>query len=142
MFVPGSLECVALSRLAEIDIEEMLTNMETSPKSDQDERESRVFNVTATFAANLPDAIYDCYVLPAKAFQAWVKHYETFESMSDFEGAFEQNLMGNMLTFIDIYEQASTAGKAGDFQLVIYQMARFARKVIDFNSMQRGSLLL
>ena len=45
--------------------------------------------MTATIAEDLPDAIYNCYVLPAKAFSVWVAHYETFESMSDFEGAFE-----------------------------------------------------
>ena len=52
-----------------------------------------------------------------------------------------QNMMGNMLTFMDIYKKSDYAGQNGDFMEVVYELARFMRRVLDFKSMERGSLL-
>ena len=46
-----------------------------------------------------------------------------------------------MLTFIDIYNKTTIAAENGDFLLVIEQMARFVRRVLDFDSMQRETLI-
>ena len=49
----------------------------------------------------------------------WTAHYGEFESLQDFEGAFIQNIAGNMLTFIDIYNKTVIASRNGDFLIVI-----------------------
>ena len=99
------------------------------------------FNTTATLSGNLPDAIYFCWFLPATADSRWQAHYQTFESLYDFEAGFIQNIMGNYLSFIDIYNKITAAAAAGDFQTVVFQMARLARRLIDFDSMQNSALL-
>jgi hypothetical protein len=48
--------------------------------------------------------------------------------------------MGNFLSFIDIYEKTEIAAENGDFLAVVYQIARLIRRIMDFQSMQRGSL--
>jgi hypothetical protein len=79
--------------------------------------------------------------LPATADSRWQAHYQTFESLYDFEAGFIQNIMGNYLSFIDIYNKITAAAAAGDFQTVVFQMARLARRLIDFDSMQNSALL-
>eukprot|EP00349_Pseudokeronopsis_sp_Brazil_P011690 CAMPEP_0202979040 /NCGR_PEP_ID=MMETSP1396-20130829/85307_1 /ASSEMBLY_ACC=CAM_ASM_000872 /TAXON_ID= /ORGANISM="Pseudokeronopsis sp., Strain Brazil" /LENGTH=82 /DNA_ID=CAMNT_0049718297 /DNA_START=150 /DNA_END=398 /DNA_ORIENTATION=- len=81
----------------------MQSYLKESPDDERVWKESQVFNVTGTFAANLPDAIYICYTLPGIAYDTWVEYYETFVDFEDYQGAFIQNLMGNMLSFMDIY---------------------------------------
>jgi hypothetical protein len=98
------------------------------------------FNSTATLSGYLPDAIYYCYFVPGTAFSTWTKHYKTFYNLKDFEAGFIQNLMGNFLSFIDIYEKTEIAAENGDFLSVVYQIARLIRRIMDFHSMQRGSL--
>lgn len=88
----------------------------------------------------MPDAIYYCYFIPNTTLTSWTNHYQDFESLQDFEGAFIQNIAGNMLTFIDIYNKTVIASNNGDFLVVITQLARFVRRMLDFKSMQRASL--
>lgn len=49
--------------------------------------------------------------------------------------------MGNMLTFMDIYEKSKEAGSHGDFLSVVYELSRLIRRCVDFKSMERGTLL-
>ena len=49
--------------------------------------------------------------------------------------------MGNYLTFIDIYNKVGVAAEAGDFQTVVYQIARMMRRIIIFESMENGALV-
>ena len=44
--------------------------------------------MTASLAANLPDALYGCYSIPNSAYSEWVIHYKKFNDFADFEGAF------------------------------------------------------
>jgi hypothetical protein len=90
------------------------------------------FSTTATLSGYLPDAIYFCYFVPGTAKHRWRDHYETFLSLSDFEGAFIQNIMGNFLSFIDIYSKVQAAADSGDFEEVVFQTARLIRRLLDF----------
>ena len=45
--------------------------------------------------------------------------------------------MGNFLSFIDIYNRTYIAANGGDLMTVVYQVARFSRRLIDFESMLR-----
>jgi hypothetical protein len=80
-----------------------ITNWRTTELDDLDSYEDVIFNTTATASGYLPDAIYYCFFVPETTYDVWTEHYETFEDIHDFEGAFIQNIMGNFLTFIDIY---------------------------------------
>jgi hypothetical protein len=52
------------------------------------DQETVFFNMTATISGYLPDAIYYCYFIPNTSLSTWTAHYEEFESLQDFEGAF------------------------------------------------------
>ena len=49
--------------------------------------------------------------------------------------------MGNFLTFIQIYNETSLAAENGDYMLVIYELARLGRRIMDFKSMERENML-
>jgi hypothetical protein len=49
--------------------------------------------------------------------------------------------MGNYLSFIDIYNKITVAAAAGDYQTVVYQVARLVRRLLDFDSMQNSALM-
>ena len=49
--------------------------------------------------------------------------------------------MGNILSFVDIYEKTYYAAENGDFLTVVYQVARLVRRLMDFKSMQREALV-
>ena len=102
--------------------------------------EDVIFNTTATLSGYLPDAIYYCYFVPSTAYRVWTAHYQTFYNLQDFEGAFIQNIMGNLLSFIDIYNKVYVAAENGDYLTVVNQLARLIRRLMDFRSMQRESL--
>jgi hypothetical protein len=55
----------------------------------------------------LPWTAYYCYSLPEKAEKVWIEHYKKFLNFRDFEYAFMQNLLGNILTFMDVYERSA-----------------------------------
>lgn len=48
--------------------------------------------------------------------------------------------MGNMLSFVDIYDKTYYAAQNGDYLAVVYQVARLVRRLMDFQSMQRAGL--
>lgn len=49
--------------------------------------------------------------------------------------------MGNILSFVDIYDKTYYAADNGDFLTVVYQVARLVRRLMDFKSMQREALV-
>ena len=98
------------------------------------------FNFSSTLSGYLPDTIYYCYFVPGTASRTWNNHYKHFYNLKDFEGGFIQNIMGNFLSFMDIYEKTEVAAENGDFLTVVYQIARLIRRLMDFESMQRASL--
>lgn len=75
------------------------------PITNQSDGEDHFFNVTKTLASNLPDAIYTCYTIPVNSYNLWTYHFEQFADIDDFQGAFIQNLMGNMISFMDMYNK-------------------------------------
>lgn len=117
------------------------TKYEATTARDRDAYEDIVFNATAAMSGYLPDTIYFCYFMPQVSMRTWTNHYKEFEDLQDFEGAFMQNIAGNILTFIDIYDKALTAQQNGDFLMMITQLARFVRRILDFRSMQRETLV-
>ena len=50
--------------------------------------------------------------------------------------------MGNMLSFMDIFNKSEIASNNGDYLTVSFQLGRFARKVLDFKTMTRASYSL
>mmetsp|Transcript_9366 Transcript_9366/g.14227 ORF Transcript_9366/g.14227 Transcript_9366/m.14227 type:complete len:89 (-) Transcript_9366:1010-1276(-) len=66
-----------------------------------------LFNITLSLSPYVPFTIYYCYSLPAKTEAAWIEHYQKFASFKDFEYAFMQNLLGNILSFMDVYEKSA-----------------------------------
>ncbi|CDW83524.1 UNKNOWN [Stylonychia lemnae] len=140
-FVPNSKACAKNARNFTIDAERFKTKYESTTNRDREAYEQIVFNATAAVSGYLPDAIYYCYFIPDVSFQNWKLHYQEFENLQDFEGAFMQNIAGNILTFIDIYDKALTAQQNGDFLMMIEQLARFVRRLLDFKSMQRETLI-
>lgn len=143
-YVPGSFPCGNNTRYFEIDATRTRTNFQTKPNAfkSMEGTEDAIFNATATLSGYLPDSIYHCYFVPGTAFRTWTNHYKTFFNLRDFEAGFIQNIMGNFLSFIDIYEKTYVAAENGDFLAVVYQIARLVRRLMDFHSMQRGSLEL
>ena len=113
-FVPGSFPCGNNTRYFSIDAARTVTNFEISPTDSLDGQEDVVFNTTATLSGYLPDAIYYCYFVPETASSNWAEHYQTFKDIHDFEGAFIQNIMGNFLSFIDVYNKTTIAAESGD----------------------------
>jgi hypothetical protein len=49
--------------------------------------------------------------------------------------------MGNYLSFIDIYNKITVAAAAGDYQTVVYQVARLVRRLLDFDSMENSAFI-
>ena len=43
-----------------------------------------------------------------------------------------QNLLGNILTFMDVYEKTAQAAEEGDYQKVVYEFGRAIRRTIVF----------
>eukprot|EP00347_Sterkiella_histriomuscorum_P009733 403340092 len=140
-YVPNSKACVNNTKYFQIDTQTFMLRYNNQPDDSLETKEGLVFNATATVSGYLPNAIYFCYFIPQTSLKRWTAHYEEFESLQDFEGAFIQNIAGNMLTFINIYNQTVIASRNGDFLVVIEQMARFVRRLIDFRSMQRETLV-
>jgi len=48
-----------------------------------------------------------------------MQHFTDFLSFKDFEYAFMQNLLGNILSFMDIYEKSSAAADKEDYITVV-----------------------
>jgi hypothetical protein len=96
------------------------TNYQIKSTDTQEGVEDVFFNTTATASGYLPDAIYYCYFVPSTAYKNWQAHYKTFKDIHDFEGAFIQNIMGNFLSFIDIYNKTTIAAENGDYMTVVY----------------------
>jgi len=142
-YVPGSFSCANNTKYFERDATHMITNYQMRPNAFDtlDGGENVVFNTTGTISGYLPDAIYYCYFLPSTAYRLWTAHYQTFYSLQDFEAGFIQNIMGNILSFVDIYEKTYYAAENGDFLTVVYQVARLIRRLMDFKSMQREALV-
>jgi len=140
-YVPNTLDCAYNANNFTINVQqwETIWNQRSQPMN-LDEWETIVFNGTGALSGYLPDAIYYCYFLPEKSSMAWQLHYESFDGINDFEGAFIQNIAGNYLTFIDIYNKTMIASENGDFITVIEQLSRLIRRLLDFKSMQRASL--
>ena len=101
----------------------------------QEDWEGTVFNVTLSTVPFMPWAFYFCYSLPEKTQNVWLTHFHTFKSFKDFEYAFMQNLLGNILTFMDVYEKSASAAKRNDFITVVWQLGRAIRRTLVFNSM-------
>lgn len=143
-YVPGTFPCANNTKYFEIDATRTTTNFQYKPQAFDTLQGSEdvVFNTTATLSGYLPDAIYYCYFVPGTAYRLWTAHYQTFYNLQDFEGAFIQNIMGNFLSFIDIYNKVYVAAENGDFLTVVNQMARLLRRLMDFRSMQRESLVV
>ena len=133
-YVPGAYPCGNNTKYFEIDATRTRTNYKLKPNyaDSLEGREDVFFNSTATLSGYLPDALYYCYFVPGTAYSTWTKHYKTFYNLKDFEAGFIQNLMGNFLSFIDIYEKTETAAENGDFLAVVYQIARLVRRIMDF----------
>ena len=121
-YVPGAFNCANFTRYFERDATHTATNYRLKPNAFDtlEGGEDVVFNTTGTLSGHLPDAIYYCYFLPSTAYTLWTKHYQTFNDLKDFEGAFIQNIMGNILTFVDIYDKTYYAAENGDFLAVVY----------------------
>lgn len=101
--MPGSYACGNNTKYFHIDVQHTVTKWETTSRATYDGKIDVTFNTTATLSGYLPDAIYYCYFVPEDTKEMWTEHYKTFIDIHDFEGAFIQNIMGNFLTFIDIY---------------------------------------
>lgn len=140
-YVPGSYNCTNNTRYFQIDVLRTYTKYTSASLLDVDDYEDVVFNTTSSISGYLPDAIYYCFFVPKTAKQVWTAHYKTFQSLQDFEAGFIQNIMGNFLSFIDIYDRIYTAAEGPDYQVVVYQLARLVRRMIVFDSMMRESLI-
>lgn len=46
-----------------------------------------------------------------------------------------QNLLGNILSFMDVYEKSSVAAEKNDYLSVVFQFGRAIRRAIIFDSM-------
>jgi hypothetical protein len=119
-YVPGSFNCTNNARYFQIDVMRTITNFQDTPTTSLEGIEDVTFNTTATISGYLPDAIYYCYFVPKTAKKVWTQHYKTFQSLQDFEAGFIQNIMGNILSFIDIYNRTYIAVEGGDFEVVVY----------------------
>ena len=119
-YVPGSYPCANNTKYFWIDTLHTITNYRIKNSNTQSGKEDMFFNTTSTLSGYLPDAIYYCYFVPSTAYNTWTAHYKIFKSIHDFEGAFIQNIMGNFLSFIDIYNKTAIAAKNGDFLTCIY----------------------
>jgi hypothetical protein len=67
--------------------------------------------VSYAVSANMPDGLYTCYDLPQRTILNWNAHFADFNDYTDFEEAFVQNLVGNVITFADIYDKSKAAGE-------------------------------
>jgi hypothetical protein len=114
-YVPGSFNCTNNTRWFQVDAMRTITNYRTTPTNSLEGVEDVTFNTTATLSGYLPDAIYYCWFVPGTAYKAWTNHYKGFVNLDDFEQAFIQNILGNFLTFSDIYKKTSVAAESGDF---------------------------
>lgn len=119
-YVPGTFNCVNNTRYFQLDLIKTESTFATTNTGTLEGIETDVFSATATASGYLPDAIYYCYFVPGTAFKVWDTHYKTFLSLEDFEQAFLQNILGNLLTFSDIYKKVEVAAEAGDFDVVVY----------------------
>ena len=68
-----------------------------------------------------------------------MQHFTEFVSFKDFEYAFMQNLLGNILSFMDIYEKSSAAAENEDYITVVQQLGRALRRTLIFPSMLKAS---
>jgi hypothetical protein len=72
-----------------------------------DQLEATIANITLSVGPYVPWAFYFCYALPEKTENIWIQHYNEFVNFKDFEYAFMQNLLGNILSFMDVYEKSA-----------------------------------
>lgn len=97
--------------------------------------ETAWFNVTLSITPFIPYSVYFCYNLPAKTQLAWETHYKSFVNFKDFQYAFMQNMLGNILSFMDIYEKTALAAEYNDYITVVEEFGRAIRRIIIFTSM-------
>ena len=105
-----------------------------------DQLEATIANITLSVGPYVPWAFYFCYALPEKTENIWIQHYNEFVNFKDFEYAFMQNLLGNILSFMDVYEKSAQAAELGDYITVVRQFGRAIRRMLIFDSMLDGTL--
>ena len=105
-----------------------------------EEYEATISNITLSTLPYIPFTVYFCYSLPEKIDLVWVKHYEDFESFKDFQYGFMQNLLGNILSFMDVFEKSAAAAEVGDYITVVRQLGRAIRRSLIFDSMMSEPL--
>jgi len=86
----------------------------------QEDWEGSVFNISLSTVPFMPFTFYFCYSLPEKTKDVWLAHFHEFRSFKDFEYAFMQNLLGNILSFMDVYEKSAAAAERMDYITVVW----------------------
>ena len=114
----------------EIKIEKTKTKIKTSEWTDILLRISDLFIVNINY---VPEKYYQLFEMDFKFENARI-------NFQDFEYAFMQNLLGNILSFMDVYEKSAQAAEEGDYITVVEEFGRAIRRVIIFDSMLTGSL--
>lgn len=86
-----------------------------------------------------PFTAYFCYKQPGRIKDTLYKHYPRFESFVDFEYAFMQNVLGNILTYMDIYEEMIHSVSKNNYVKVFELLGRGVRRTFIFDSMLKST---
>ena len=137
-YVPGTNICSWYFQRFEMNLYYMNNYLSVphhlNPVTQEDE-EGTFFNITLSIMPHIPFTLYFCYQLPGKADDLWTNHLKEFDGFKDFEYAFMQNLLGNILSFMDAYEISAKATAVEDYITVVKQFGRIIRRVLTFGSM-------
>ena len=137
-FVPGINVCIFNIARAERHLSysnKFLSKYNAEWPTDLKGWEDAYFNVSMTVATQVPYAIYYCYALPEKAEKAWLSQLSKFISFKDFEYAFMQNILGNILSYMDAYEKSAHASANGEYLMVVEELGRAIYRSLIFDSM-------
>ena len=135
-FVPGAEICAYESRKTEYDWLHTAYFLGQPGQT----QEATTFNITHAISNNFPDFLFACHDIPRRAVLNWGIHFDSFPDSDDFGEAFIQNVVGNVITFSDIYQKTKEAGAAEDYLTVTYETGRFIRRLLDFEPTEQGAL--
>ena len=98
-FVPGADICAYETRATEYDWLHTAYYL----KQPFESHIETAYNVTGAVSFNTPDFFFTCFDIPRRAANNWGLHFDEFPDSDDFGEAFIQNVVGNVITFSDIY---------------------------------------
>lgn len=136
LFVPNINACTNATRVALNDVNATILNYQRDPSFTPDD----IFNFTKVISGSVAECVFQCTISTVSAANYTTEKWALFDSYSELGQAFLQNLMGNIISFNNIFAKITAAQTAHDQGQVAYQYGRGAYLMVNFSPIEDSSL--